>query len=256
MKQITELQKRSSLKEGRNFGYGFTILKSKNENDDVFETVLPFTACKDYLNDLIYVENTKENLDQVHGYKHELINLFDNQKYFYIGVNALHYISGSIHPSKETIENTLIKNFKNIEKIINIFEEKLQLETRTFIILDEDTLILKVPIYWSKTTPLISMYTLLIRYYGNMFVELEDFSIEKFNNNFKNHSPILVEDKYYKNYIEEFYKLIPNIELLNIQYNEILDIKHPRNIHNFGIVGYLAHLKKLQCKEKDIIKVN
>jgi len=75
MKKIKELQKRSKLGEGRNYGVGFTIL---NKIGSKFETYLPFTACRDYLNDFAYVESTKKEIGEIYGYNHKLLNCFDN----------------------------------------------------------------------------------------------------------------------------------------------------------------------------------
>ena len=63
---ITENYKRKELGEGRDHGLGFAFLK-KNKKDD-YETRNAFTACKDYLNDLIYVENTEREIDKIHGF--------------------------------------------------------------------------------------------------------------------------------------------------------------------------------------------
>ena len=71
MKKIKELQKRSKLNEGRNYGVGFTILNKKGSK---FETYLPFTACRDYLNDFAYVESTKKEIGEIYGYNHKLLN--------------------------------------------------------------------------------------------------------------------------------------------------------------------------------------
>ena len=88
MKKIKELQKRSKLSEGRNFGVGFTILNKKGSK---FETYLPFTACRDYLNDFAYVESTKKEIGKIYGYDHKILNCFDNKNIVYFGVKTLHY---------------------------------------------------------------------------------------------------------------------------------------------------------------------
>ena len=87
MKKIKELQERSKLNEGRDFGVGFTILNKKGSK---FETYLPFTACRDYLNDFAYVESTKKEIGQIYGYDHKLLNCFDNKNIVYFGVKTLH----------------------------------------------------------------------------------------------------------------------------------------------------------------------
>jgi len=98
MKKIKELQKRSTLQEGRNFGIGFSIL---NKIGNKFETYLPFTACRDYLNDFIFVEKFKTEIGTAYGYNHKILNCFENKRYFYIGVNTLHNNGGGNWNLKE-----------------------------------------------------------------------------------------------------------------------------------------------------------
>jgi hypothetical protein len=193
MKQIEEKYKRSKLSEGRDHGLGFAILKPVNKTKTKFETENAFTACRDYLNDFSYVEWIKKEIGSIYGYNHKLKNCFDGKRLFYLGVNTLNYKGGSLWTQKEEGLSILISNYKNLEKFLNKFEEKLNLKNRTTIILDEDTLILKAPIYWTKTTALISVYTLLIRCYFNV----SDFTDDNFEEVLKNHNTFMSGDKYY-----------------------------------------------------------
>jgi hypothetical protein len=99
----------------------------------------------------------KKKIGSIYGYNPKLKNCFDGKRLFYLGVNTLNYKGGSLWTQKEEGLSILISNYKNLEKFLNKFEEKLNLKNRTTIILDEDTLILKAPIYWTKTTALISV---------------------------------------------------------------------------------------------------
>jgi len=146
MKKIKELQKRSVLSEGRNFGLGFAILNKIDDNK--YKTYNAFTACRDYLNDFSYVEYTKKEIGSIYGYNHKLLNCFNEQEYFYLGVKTLHYNSNQKWADFDKCESKLIKNYKNLKKFINKFEKQLNLKDKTTIELDEDTLIFKVPIYW------------------------------------------------------------------------------------------------------------
>ena len=235
MKQIEEKYKRSALIEGRNFGLGFAVLKSVNKAKTKFETENAFTACRDYLNDFSYVEHTKKEIGSIHGYNHKLKNCFDNKQLFYIGVNTLNYNSGNVWKDKEEALKSLSSNYKNLEKLLNKFEEKLNLKSRTSIILDEDTLILKAPIYWTKTTALISVYTLIIRCYFNV----SDFTDDNFEEILKKHKSFISGDSFYIKNCVKFYNN-PQIKYDKIMYDE-LEVKDKSTIHNFGIDGFLKH---------------
>lgn len=244
MKQIEEKYKRSDLIEGRNFGLGFAVLKPVNKAKTKFETENAFTACRDYLNDFSYVEHTKKEIGSIHGYNHKLKNCFDSKRLFYIGVNTLNYNDGSVWLGKEEGLKLLSSNYKNLEKLLNKFEEKLNLKSRTSIILDEDTLILKAPIYWTKTTALISVYTLIIRCYFNV----SDFTDDNFEEILKTHKPFISGDSFYIKNCVKFYNN-PQIKYNKIMYDE-LEVKDKSTIHNFGIDGFLKHeLIKSQLNE-------
>jgi len=235
MKKIEEKYKRSSLNEGRNFGLGYAVLKPVNKTKTKFETENAFTACRDYLNDFSYVEYTKKEIGSIHGYNHKLKNYFNNKRLFYIGVNTLNYKGGGNWQPREEAEKILISNYKNLEKFLNKFEEKLNLKSRTSITVDEDTLILKAPIYWSKTTALISAYTLITRCYFNV----SDFTNETFEEVLKSHKPFIKDDSYYINNCVKLYNN-PKVKYDSLNYNS-LNVESTSAIHNFGISGFFNH---------------
>lgn len=235
MKKIKELQKRSELNEGRNYGIGFTILNKKGSK---FETYLPFTACRDYLNDFIFVEKFKTPIGKIYGYEHKVLNCFENKRFFYIGVNPLNYNSDSNWEKKDEAQKLLINNYKNLESFLNKIENNLKFKSRTTIEIDEDTLILKVPIYWSKSTPLISVYTLLIRCYFNV-----DNNFEITEDNLNNHSQFMSADYYFKKTCSNFIKNIKTINFEKIKYNDYNIVHTNKNsVHNFGIQGFLQKI--------------
>jgi hypothetical protein len=227
MKKIKELQKRSKLNEGRNFGLGFAILNKKNNK---YETFNAFTACRDYLNDFSYVEYTKKEIGSIHGYNHKLLNCFDNEEHFYLGVNTLHYNEGNTWNDFEKCQTELINNYKVLQKFLNHFEKKLNLPSKSKITLDEDTLIIKAPIYWTKTTTLISIYTLLIRCYFNL---TELTTMKKV---LTDHKPFITGDSYYIKNCKVFY------DNLDLNYDELyynkFHLSGASQIHNFGIDGF------------------
>ena len=239
MKKIKELQQRSSLSEGRNYGVGFTILNKKGSK---FKTYLPFTACRDYLNDFAYVESTKKEIGKIHGYDHKVLNCFDNKNIVYFGVNTLHYKSDKNYDKFDELQNILINNYKNLELFLNRIEDNLGVKIKTSIELDEDTLIIKCSKFWVKSTPLISVYTLLIRCYFN--TDLEGNSIVDI---LKNNVPFINADSMMKRPCIDFYELYLNnkSKFINPDYNGYGLVKddNPGLIHNFGIVGLINKIK-------------
>ena len=235
MKKIKELQKRSELGEGRNYGIGFSILKKIGSK---FETYLPFTACRDYLNDFIFVEKFKTEIGTAYGYNHKILNCFENKRFFYISVNSLNFKHGSAWNLKNEATNLLISNYKNLESFLNKIEDNLKFKLKTTIELDEDTLILKVPIYWSKSTPLISVYTLLIRCYFNIS---DNFIINE--ENLKNHKVFIDDDIYFKKTCIKFLDNIKKIKFENVDYNKY-NVVYTKwsSVHNFGIQGFLTKI--------------
>lgn len=239
MKKIKELQKRSKLSEGRNFGVGFTILNKKGSK---FETYLPFTACRDYLNDFAYVESTKKEIGEIYGYNHKLLNCFDNKNIVYFGVNTLHYKGGKNYDKFNELQKILINNYKNLELFLNRIEDNLGVKIKSSIELDEDTLIIKCSKFWVKSTPLISVYTLLIRCYFN--TDLEGNSIVDI---LKNNVPFINADSMMKKSCINFYELYlkNKSKFINPDYNGYGLVKdnNPGLIHNFGIDGFIKKLK-------------
>jgi len=241
MKKIKELQERSKLNEGRNFGVGFTILNKKGSK---FETYLPFTACRDYLNDFAYVESTKKEIGKIYGYNHKLLNCFDNKNIVYFGVKTLHYNKSNIKYDKfDELQNILINNYKNLQRFLNELENLLNIKVKTSIKLDEDTLIIKCSKFWVKSTPLISVYTLLIRCYFNI-ESLENKSILEI---LQNNVPFINADSMMKKPCIDFYELYLNNKdkFINPDYESYDLVKEgePRLIHNFGIDGFIKKLR-------------
>ena len=240
MKKIKELQQRSKLYEGRDFGVGFTILNKKGSK---FETYLPFTACRDYLNDFAYVESTKKEIGEIYGYNHKLLNCFDNKNIVYFGVNTLHYKGGKNYDKFDKLQNILINNYKNLELFLNTIEKQLGIKIKSSIELDEDTLIIKCSKFWVKSTPLISVYTLLIRCYFNIDLTENKLTIDILKDN----KPFINADSMMKKPCIDFYELYLNNKnkFINPNYNgyDLVKEGEPRHIHNFGIDGFIKKLR-------------
>lgn len=241
MKKIKELQKRSKLSEGRNYGVGFTILNKKGNK---FETYLPFTACRDYLNDFAYVESTKKEIGKIYGYDHKLLNCFDNKNIVYFGINALNYNNNNGNYDKlNELQNILINNYKNLEHFLNKIETDFNIKIKTSIKLDEDTLIIRCSKFWVKSTPLISVYTLLIRCYFNVNLTINESLID----NLKNNIPFINADSMMKKSCIDFYELYlkNKSKFINPDYKGFGLVKegNPGLLHNFGIDGFIRKIK-------------
>lgn len=227
---------RKKLSEGRNFGLGFSILK-KNANN-VYESLLAFTACKDFLNDIVFVEKHQKPIGLVYGLNYEPTGTFKRKQYFYLGLKPLDFIKGRNYSRFKDINNLLINNNKNLLKVINNIEEIFGLKKKTTIeAVTEDTVLLKVPMFWARETYLISLYTLACRVYFH--VNDEDLKMPP-------------EDFYVK--VKPFFK---EDSILHLQIHKILDANLRKNllkvdepglhrgiycIHNYG---YSAALQSL-----------
>lgn len=239
MKKIKELQKRSKLSEGRNYGVGFTILNKKGSK---FETYLPFTACRDYLNDFAYVESTKKEIGSIYGYDHKLLNCFDNKNIVYFGVKTLHRNNQGNYDKFDELQDILINNYKNLELFLNTIEHQLGIKIKTKIELDEDALIIKCSKFWVKSTPLISVYTLLIRCYFNILTHNKPII-----DILKNNVPFINADSMMKKPCIDFYEMYLNnkSKFMKPDYNGygLVKEREPSLIHNFGIDGFIKKLR-------------
>lgn len=240
MKKIKELQKRSKLSEGRDYGVGFTILNKKGSK---FETYLPFTACRDYLNDFAYVESTKKEIGNIYGYNHKLLNCFDKKNIVYFGVKTLHKNNQGNYDKFNELQDILINNYKNLQIFLNRIEDNLGIKIKTSIELDEDTLIMKCSKFWVKSTPLISVYTLLIRCYFNVDIT----EIKPIIDILKDNNPFINADSMMKKPCIDFYELYLNnkSKFINPDYKGYGLVKegNPGLIHNFGIDGFIKKIK-------------
>jgi hypothetical protein len=241
MKKIKELQERSKLNEGRNYGVGFTIL---NKIGGKFETYLPFTACRDYLNDFAYVESTKKEIGKIYGYNHKLLNCFNKKNVVYFGVKALDYNrNDGVYNKLDELQDILINNYIHLEIFLNKIETDLNIKIKTKIELDENALIIKCSKFWVKSTPLISVYTLLIRCYFNIDLTENKLTID----NLKENIPFINADSMMKKPCIDFYEMYLNnkSKFINPDYNSYSLVKegNPGLIHNFGIDGFIKKIR-------------
>jgi hypothetical protein len=164
MSRIIDDFPRAGLAEGRNSGLGFAIVV---KDDDKFRAVMPFSACKDYLNDVIYAENIGKLLPSIYGFEYTKINNIFNDNYFYLGLKTLNPGTGSgktLTNDMQELENKYLKNMPNIIKIVNYFEDIMLLDSYSTIEYVEDGyMIIKVNEVWGRKLFLISFLSLLLR---------------------------------------------------------------------------------------------
>lgn len=236
---ITNNFDRKKLAEGRSYGFGFSFLKKQGDD---YESLMAFTACKDYLNDFVYVESTGKALGVVFGFKHEYVNYLNTTDYIYLGVKPLHYNHGTSKYKEydSTLEllktnNTLLIKFINqLEDLINI---KQHTEFENYL---DDTLILKLSKEWFEFPFLISLVTLFIRCYINVTEKEVNAGLIS-----------VLSDKSRKAYMSVDDMMKNNICLLvNSEYVEQLrDYKYvdnvsPGTVHNYGICGRMNEITK------------
>lgn len=245
MKKITITEKfdRSKLIEGRNFGFGFAILKPTNSTKTTFDTMNAFTACKDYLNDFSYTEEYNKDIPEIYGFKHKYTGEFKNKRYFYLGVKSVHYKNGEKWKKFDSTQKLLLENNINLVKAINIMEDYLNLSKSKVTLhgVTDTEIVLKCPKYWLTRGYLISLLTLYIRCFTN---------VKKIENSF---ADLIKEHK------EKF--IIPGDKYLYANFEKLLKIKNPQEtftmiypamnstintIHNGGIHYFLNSLKDLK----------
>lgn len=247
---------RTNLNEGRDYGIGFSVLEEKAKNH--FTPIHPFSACKDYLNDFLYIENTGRELDEIYGFKHEFINYFKNNKKLILGVRSLYYRCNGTEEEDykwdgyDQSSTFIYNNKENLVMALNFLEHNI-FNSNTFlkdveknntkcIGFTNDTIVLELNPIWTKTAFGISFITLFIRCFYNFDkkVTLENILkhtpyIPDDEMMFSNISTTLQNDEEGK-YIRE--KILDKKDYY-LKYKDALNNK----IHNQGI-AYLVSMPK------------
>lgn len=225
--QLIDNQDRKKYAEGRNYGFSsaFCIQKEK----DVFETLMPITACKDFLNDFIYTELTNKSIS-VHGsFFNKPTGILQND-YVTLACKILDYHNGNLYTKKKQEEELLMNNVHNFERIMHEIETLLGVTNLTkFDVLNEEkTLLIHSSNKWFRTTFYTSLHGFLIR---NAFMATDTDTISDFVK---------------KEYVGDYYnfekikakmnKLFNDNNLFNLTQN-FDNFKSPNIIHNYGIIA-------------------
>src|SRR5678815_2084268 len=148
---LSDKKDRKILSEGRNYQMGFAFCKK--ESHGKYSTVQPISACKDYLNDVVYSEMTGKPC-AAYGLSVKKENIYDEEAgYAYMVIKILPYQRSSNYPNQEKDMQNLKENYKLLEKFINYFEEKKGLPHLSQITeIDEDRFFIRVPLFWCRAT--------------------------------------------------------------------------------------------------------
>lgn len=250
---IIQKQNRELLGEGRNFGMGYSFLK-KNKDEKNYDTVLAFTACKDYLNDVIYVERgPKHTLNKVHGFKHEYEKLFEKEEnFFYFGLCPLNRNGIAKDEKGWLLYDRYVKfmeeNIIYLMLAVNEMERIFNFSSPTILVQKDQVLIkgelvpayvLKVPIEWSKSPYHISFYGVFLRYYLGL-KDLKDL---------KKYNPFIPDDAYHLGNIT--YILENGLEVLEYPSELYNKTSNKHTIHNDGYVSAISKDKLFKKNNTD-----
>lgn len=159
--KIKDTLDRSPLSEGRSYQMGFAFLKKEKE---YYETVNPVSPCKDYLNDIVWTEETG-NPSRACGLQYEKKGIFTDKNCYLVAKMMCSKYGYFNYPEekRKADEKHMLENVQNIQKVINDIEKFLEVEGKTEISVVDNSLLIVGPKFWRSSTYLISLYTLLIR---------------------------------------------------------------------------------------------
>lgn len=231
MIQIVNKQCRSKLSEGRSNQMGFAFLKKVK--NDVFETIQPISPCKDYLNDVIFAEHTNKPISAYGCRLEGKQDIFD-KKFGYIAISICPYKYS--HPYNTTTYlkdvERLKKNYKNLEFFMNQIEEHLDLDAfnnTTIVEVSDNLYFIEVPIIWTMSTYMISLYSLLLRvgqFYDNTMKDPIEW-LEKFN--------AFMDDI---SLVKQALPKLKNILKYGPLPQDFSNLRGDTSTHNLGIIGY------------------
>ena len=171
--EIIDKYDRKVLAEGRDYGMGFAFAKKEGNK---YTAVQAITCCKDYLNDVLYAEKTGNILPEIYGFTYDKINNLNGNKYYLI-IKILPKNKGGYGYSQEVMDKdiaTLKSNYKNIQRVVNLFEAKLGIPKTKITRGKDGYFVVSFNKFWTKTLYLFGLYTLIIRVYQNFLSDSTD----------------------------------------------------------------------------------
>ncbi len=248
---IRNIFNRSNLGEGRNFGIGFAFVVPTRKNSiRVFKTMQAFTACKDYLNDLVFIEKYNIPLKQVYGFQHTYTGKFKEKDYVYFAIKPLHYNGGNVWKEfgeaasiLETNNKNLVKSILSLEVFLNLSDKRTSIYGSTASTAEHTEFVFKIPSEWVERGWTISLYSLWIRCFFNIDKKTAELPFKEMVAAQKE-KVFLPGDKYLFKEIEKF------IDSEEKEFRPLLDKEIPLKtssvgtIHNYGIASFNAYNKK------------
>ena len=250
---IKDPHERSNLVEGRRYGFGFALLTPyKPESKHIFKALHGFSCCKDYLNDIVFVEKNNIALPKVYGLDYKYKGVFKNKQYAYLGIKILHYKNGSEWERFGECTSTLNSNIENLVKSINKLEEYIVDSKQRTIYYGTDSavsvhnsFVLKIPAMWVRRGWAISLLSLWIRCFFN--VSNETLKLPFTNMLVKQKDKIFINDDKY------MFKTIESISFLKLKFKEFLRKEHPKKNENKFVIhssGMASFVKKIANDKK------
>jgi hypothetical protein len=149
---------KKGINEGRLVEMEFSFLEKQKTK---FVTTMPFTTCKDFLNEKVFAEKYKKELIKIYGFSASYKKLFENKNC---------YLGFKIRDEEKLNHELLINNSENILYLINHIEELFEFKSKSSLIvtstnqkIPKTVFILDLEPTWVTSTFLISMLSYLIR---------------------------------------------------------------------------------------------
>jgi hypothetical protein len=150
---------RSKLNEGRTEGIGFAFLKKVG--DTAYEAVQPISTCKDYLNGVVYSEQTGRPF-YAYGLSTSKNDIFKDFAYLVFATLGPKY--GGKHSSYDDEAKLLDTNLPNTQKMINDIEAILKIKGTTVLTnVGSNQVLASIPLEWVASTWMISLWSFIAR---------------------------------------------------------------------------------------------
>lgn len=158
--RLIDKQDRGTLSEGRTKGLGTAFCKRRGAT---LATVCPITACKDFLNDVLWSEITGRPLT-FHGLTTTKQDIFDPKGYIVLAILKHGAKNPKVYPEYEKDLADLAANHAHIARLLNDLEGRFGVTERTSIErLSDNRYLAIVPPLWLQSTHMISLCLLLMR---------------------------------------------------------------------------------------------
>lgn len=251
--KVVDKRGREYLTEGRRRGISFAFCK---RDGDTFNCIHPISACKDYLNDIVYTESTGVSVG-FYGLNTHRQSIFDGVM-GYLAMKVLPYFHVKTLSVQDMADiKNVTDNTVGMVKFMNLWEDHLDIKGRTEIHnCEENMWVVFVPYWWCEVGWRISLYCLLLRNsYSWKGEALMDFLKHKNNPDYLifNTSMDKIERVYKKDPPPATYPDAGTRDVYG-DYDDSPDV--PKfDIHNTGIQSIHFPVKKASVETKKLVHV-